>query len=158
MAFFRELTTGRGKNVIVMGRRTYETIPLKARPLARRRCCILSKTWSQENHLDVSIYSSIPELLSDLGIARNRHDTVFVIGGETIYAQFLSKYLYLCEKIYVTRFRENYQCDKFFPLGRREKFPPGASARGFPQFYKVLRVSGCRARRKSLPGPASRYY
>lgn len=124
MAFFRELTTGRGKNVIVMGRRTYETIPLKARPLARRRCCILSKTWSQENHLDVSIYSSIPELLSDLGIARNRHDTVFVIGGETIYAQFLSKYLYLCEKIYVTRFRENYQCDKFFPWDDVKSFRP----------------------------------
>ena len=117
MKFFRETTIGRGKNVVVMGRRTYETIPLKSRPLSNRRCCILSKTWSQENHLDISIYSSIAELLTDLGIARTRYDNVFVIGGENIYTQFLSKYLYLCDKIYVTRFRENYQCDKFFPLG-----------------------------------------
>ena len=124
MKFFRETTTGRGKNIVVMGRQTYETIPHRKRPLSNRRCCILSKSWAQENHLDVSIYASIPELLSDLAIARNRYDHVFVIGGESIYTQFLSKYLYLCDKIYVTKFRENYQCDKFFPWDRVKSFRP----------------------------------
>ncbi len=136
MTFFRETTTGRGRNIVVMGRLTYETIPLKARPLANRRCCILSKTWSQENHLDLSVYPSIPELLTDLGIARKRYDNVFVIGGESIYKQFLSKYLYLCDKIYVTRFRENYQCDKFFPWDDVKNFRAVQSPSVFHSFTR----------------------
>ena len=124
MNFFRETTTGRGKNVVVMGRRTYETIPTRNRPLSNRRCCVLSKSWNQESNLDVSIYSSIPELLTDLGISRKRYDHVFVIGGESVYKQFLSKYLYLCDKIYVTKFRDNYQCDKFFSWDEVKKFRP----------------------------------
>ena len=122
MKFFRETTIGRGKNVVVMGRRTYETIPLQNKPLVSRRCCVLSKTWNQENNYDVSIYSSIPDLLADLGVSRNRYDRVFVIGGESIYTQFISKYLYLCDKIYVTKFRETYQCDKFFPWDTVKNF------------------------------------
>ena len=124
MNFFRETTTGRGKNVVVMGRRTYDTIPTRSRPLSNRRCCVLSKSWNQESNLDVSIYSSIPELLTDLGISRKRYDHVFVIGGESVYKQFLSKYLYLCDKIYVTKFRDNYQCDKFFSWDEVKKFRP----------------------------------
>ena len=120
MKFFRETTIGRGKNVVVMGRKTYETIPPENRPLAHRRCCVLSRRWKQEENYDVTVYHSIPELLQSLGSARKRYDTVFVIGGEEIYRQFLQNYLYLCDKIYWTRFREDYECDRFFPADEHQ--------------------------------------
>ncbi len=113
MKFFRQTTVGRGKNVVIMGRKTYETIPHP--PLQNRKCCVLSRTWNQSEHYAVSVYSSIPEVLADLGATRKRYDTIYLIGGESVYHQFLQQYIYLCDKIYVTKFREIYDCDKTFP-------------------------------------------
>ena len=122
MKFFRETTVGRGKNVVIMGRKTYQTIPTGNRPLKNRKCCVLSRTWKQEENFDIAIFSSIPTLLTNLGATRKRYDHIYVIGGESVYRQFIEDYLYLCDKIYVTKFRDSYECDQFFPWDTVKEF------------------------------------
>ena len=57
--FFRDITLGRGKNAIIMGRGTYEAIPEENRPLQGRHCVIISRTWKQEEHPEITICESL---------------------------------------------------------------------------------------------------
>ncbi len=138
MTFFRDTTTGRGKNAVIMGRKTYETIPPKHRPLKNRHCCVVSRTWSQQDHPEVTVYNSLSSALFLMGASARRYDTIFVAGGEEIYDQIVDKYLYLCDRIYVSRFREEHECDKFFPWDKVKSFDTfkaPAKCRDFTRHY-----------------------
>src|SRR5271154_5741000 len=65
--FFRESTTGKGKNVVIMGRLTYESIPEEYRPLPRRRCVVISRTWRQEDHPEIGVFPSLIDALAGIG-------------------------------------------------------------------------------------------
>lgn len=114
--FFRDTTMGKGKNVVIMGRITYEAIPEDLRPLQGRRCVIVSKTWKQEEHPEISIYPSLIDALAGVGANINRYDEVFVAGGEQLYNEAVHNFLYLCRRIYVTKFKTDYSCDQHFPF------------------------------------------
>lgn len=122
--FFRDTTVGRRKNAIIMGRRTYEAIPLKNKPLAERATYVISKTWKQEDHQEVTVCESILEALT---MTSNKsgggYENIFVAGGETIYKAVTTNYLYLCDRVYVTKFKMNYECDQFFDFGAIKDFP-----------------------------------
>lgn len=122
MKFFRETTFGSGKNVVIMGRKTYESIPPQHRPLEGRLNVVISKTWRQEDHQGVCVYPSFAEALA--GIGTKRYDAIFVIGGESIYNDVVNNYLYLCDKIYVTKFKTDYDCTQFFPWEKVKSMPP----------------------------------
>lgn len=111
MKFFRELTVGNKNNCCIMGRKTYESIPKRFRPLKDRDCIVISNTWEQENYPEVKIVKSLEEALD----IKKSYDNVFVIGGEKVYEEALKKYTNLCNKIYVTEFNKSYDCDVFFP-------------------------------------------
>ena len=72
--------------------------------------------------MDIALFPSIPALLTNLGATHKRYDHIYVIGGESVYQQFIRDYLYLCDKIYVTKFRDNYDCDQFFPWDSVKEF------------------------------------
>jgi dihydrofolate reductase / thymidylate synthase len=115
MRFFRETTIGKRKNAVIMGRLTYEAIPEEYRPLEGRKCIIVSRTWRQEAHPEISVYASLTEALAGIGSSINAYDDVFVCGGEQLYAEAIRDFAYLCKKIYVTRLKADYTCDQFFP-------------------------------------------
>lgn len=115
MKFFRETTIGKGKNVVIMGRITYESIPEEFRPLKGRKCIIISRSWKQDAHPEISVYSSLTEALAGLGANINAYDDIFIAGGEQIYAEAVRDYMYLCKKVYVTRFKLDYSCTQVFP-------------------------------------------
>ncbi|MFI3249778.1 MAG: dihydrofolate reductase [Eubacteriales bacterium] len=98
---FQSLTTGHG---VVLGRKTLSTFP-HAKPLPRRTNYILSSDPSFEVEGGV-VCRSVDEFLE-----RASEDTVFVIGGGTVYEQLLP----LCSKVYVTKIAHSYQADCFFP-------------------------------------------
>lgn len=123
MQFFREKTVGNGKNVVIMGRKTYESIPPDHRPLKSRLNVVVSRTWKQEDHMDVTIYPSFLEALIGVGSMKNRYENVFVIGGESIYNESVREYMYLCNEVFVTKFKEDYDCDQFFSWEKISDMP-----------------------------------
>ena len=78
LALFRELTTG---STVVMGRRTWESLPERFRPLPGRTNVVLSRdpAWSAAGAVRAG---SVAHVLAT-------HDGLWVIGGGTVYAAFL---------------------------------------------------------------------
>lgn len=116
MRFFRDTTVGNKKNVVIMGRATYESLPDEVRPLPNRKCAVISNQWQQIDHPDVMVYSSIADALKGIGQTEKLYDEIFIAGGEGIYNEIVRDWMYLCKKIYVTHFKLDYKCDKFFPV------------------------------------------
>lgn len=121
--FFRDTTTGSGNNVIIMGRKTYESLPIEVRPLQKRHNIVISKSWNQTDHTEVVVQPSLTDALASLANSRKQFDKVFICGGEQLYREAIERFLYLCDKIFVTRFKSNYECDQFFPLDSVKNFP-----------------------------------
>jgi dihydrofolate reductase len=78
MALFRELTTG---GTVVMGRRTWESLPERFRPLPGRTNVVLTSDprWSAEGARRAG---SVDDVLA-------AHPSVWVIGGGVVYEAFL---------------------------------------------------------------------
>ena len=96
--WFKSLTTS---NVVVMGRRTFESI---GRPLPNRETVVLSR--SGFAHPGVRTIRSLDEI--DLG---NESREVFICGGANIYAQALP----LCSDLFLTVVKRVVEGDTFFP-------------------------------------------
>jgi dihydrofolate reductase len=78
MALFRELTTG---STVVMGRRTWESLPERFRPLPGRTNVVLTSdpAWWADG---ASRAGSVDEVLAE-------HRSLWVIGGGVVYDEFL---------------------------------------------------------------------
>jgi dihydrofolate reductase/thymidylate synthase len=125
MKFFRDTTIGRRKNAVIMGRLTYESIPEDLRPLDGRKCIIISRSWKQEHHPEISVYPSLSDALAGLGGSINAYEDVYIAGGEQLYAEAIRDFMYLCKKIHVTRFKSDYGCNQFFPFDAVKELPNG---------------------------------
>jgi thymidylate synthase len=120
---FRELTIGRGRNAVIMGRKTYELIPPEKRPLKNRKCIVISRAWNQAHHTGILVYPTLLEALAGAAGPPARFEEIFIAGGEMLYDEAVRRLLYLCNKIYVTTYRSDYQCDQFFPIDLIKDFP-----------------------------------
>ena len=95
---FRELTTG---HTVVMGRRTYESLPDAFRPLPVRRNVVVSA--------DPAYHADGADVVHDLGAALDGGG--FVIGGGAVYAQALPR----AQRVYATELESEVDGDTFFP-------------------------------------------
>lgn len=120
--FVRTTTVGKKKNVVIVGRITYEKI-LKEEPLVKRTTYVISRTYSQQNHPGVHIFPSIREALS--AAALGSFDEVFIIGGVSIFKEITERWMYLCEAIHWTQFKMDYKCDEHFSETVLDKIPEG---------------------------------
>ena len=103
MERFKSLTSG---HKVIMGRKTYESIPPKFRPLPNRTNIVVSRAWSTGD--DVIIARSPREALEIVG----PNETGFVIGGGEIYAATLP----FASKIHLTVVQySGVDGDAFFP-------------------------------------------
>lgn len=99
---FRELTTG---HAIIMGRKTYESLPNGALP--HRRNIIVSSSMKEMEGCEV-----YPNLDAALKAAEGKTEETFIIGGESIYRQSLPA----AHKLYLTVVDDApQQADAFFP-------------------------------------------
>ena len=85
---FRELTTG---HAIIMGRKTYESLPNGALP--HRRHIVVSRSMKEMEGCEV-----YPNLDAALKAAEGKTEETFIIGGESIYRQSLP----VARKLYLT--------------------------------------------------------
>ena len=107
MKFFKETTTG---HCIITGRKNYESIPSKYRPLKDRTNIVVTRSLDyKEDNLAVcnSIEAAI-ELAKSIG-----EKEVFVIGGGQIYQECLEKNL--IDKMYITNVDSVFEADTYFP-------------------------------------------
>jgi thymidylate synthase len=118
--FFRDTTIGNGKNVVVMGRKTYEALGEDAHsqtnPLPNRTLVVISSLLRPQDHQNISIFPTIGDALQYLGQREKLFDDIFIVGGEKIFDECVREWLYLCKKIFVTQFKIDWKCDKFFPI------------------------------------------
>lgn len=101
---FREETMGK---VVVMGRKTFESLPGK-QPLYGRTNIILSRD-SNYKVKGALVCGSISEALKELG--KYPEEDCFIIGGQSVYEQF---YPY-CNVAHVTYIDYTYNGDTCFP-------------------------------------------
>ncbi len=101
---FREKTTG---NVVVMGRKTLESFP-GGRPLKDRVNIVLTKEDRESIDGEVIVHS-MEEAMEE--IKKYPEESIYIIGGETIYRQFLP----YCDEAYVTKIEHKYEADAHFP-------------------------------------------
>jgi len=116
MAHFAKRTTGAGNNAVIMGRSTWFSIPV--RPLRRRANLILStKEAEHAAESQEHWFHSIPALFAHLESAN--YDEVWIIGGASIYEQFLTMHAnneIVIDEVCITKMEGTYDCDTFFPL------------------------------------------
>ncbi len=119
LKFFKEITTGRGNNAVIMGSNTWFSIPPNFRPLRERKNIILSKRkiFDAGGSDEVVRFESIALCLESLHRV-SIYEEVFVIGGEKVYQQFLPLAPQI-KSLYITEIEEDFECTKFFP---REEF------------------------------------
>ena len=109
------------KNVVIMGRKTWESIPPEFRPLKDRTNVVIStqdRTKLDSVPDDVVVASDI---LSGLEALEQRVKDgqalpvgrAFVIGGSSIYRTALE--LPQTKSVLLTRIRKDFECDTFFP-------------------------------------------
>ena len=104
MKFFKEKTSG---HCIITGRKNYESIPEKYRPLINRTNIVVThqKNYSAPGTIVVhTIADALKEAES------RKDDEVFIIGGAEIYKQTIDK----VNTIYLTQIDENFDGDVFF--------------------------------------------
>jgi dihydrofolate reductase len=104
LRWFKQLTMD---HTIVMGRRTWESI---GRPLPGRRMVVVSRQADFRPRIDA--VQTAASLDSALQIAQvSGDDEAFVIGGEELYREALSK----ADRLYYTRVHAKVPGDAFFP-------------------------------------------
>lgn len=101
MRRFRELTRGA---TVVMGRRTFESLPDAFRPLPERRNLVLSGDASYRP-AGAEVFASLDDALAAC------EGDCFVIGGELTYRDALPR----CERLYATEIDAELDGDAFFP-------------------------------------------
>ncbi len=100
---FKKLTTG---NTVIMGRKTYESLPKEYRPLPNRFNIVITR--------DKSYQAKGCLVVNNLEEALRKSDNnreIFIIGGGQIYREGLK----FAERIYLTKIHKNIEGDTYFP-------------------------------------------
>jgi len=107
MNFFKETTKNQ---IVVMGRRNYDSIPEKYRPLPNRLNVILTrnKEFQAENCL---VFNSLKDCLTHFENENERK--VFIIGGGEIYKMALDANC--LDEMFITDVDGVFDADTFFP-------------------------------------------
>lgn len=103
------------QNAVVMGRKTWESLPEKYKPLPYRKNIVMSRSmffdYRCQSFEDIN---DVIQYCSDANCAQ-----LMVIGGAEIYELFLDSKV--VKYIYLTRIDNHYKCDRFFPKFYGEK-------------------------------------
>ena len=121
MSLFSKRTTGAGKNVVLMGKNTWYSIPENRRPLKNRTNIVISRNQmesapTQPCHTFTSICDAVAHCEKC-----GEYDEVWVIGGSGIYNEFLNTHYDKLHRVYITYVctnsdGEKYECDTFINI------------------------------------------
>jgi dihydrofolate reductase/thymidylate synthase len=99
------------QNAVLMGRKTWESLPESFKPLPGRLNIILSRQKDHDLPHGVLLADSLDEALRKANQANV--EQLFVIGGGRIFEEALPHPQ--CEKLYITQLKGEFGCDTFLP-------------------------------------------
>ncbi|KAM9821254.1 dihydrofolate reductase isoform 5-T5 [Syngnathus typhle] len=130
--YFRKMTATASveakKNVVIMGRKTWFSIPEKNRPLNKRINIVLSRQLkvppTGAHHLAPDFCSALRLIDTELS---DQADQVWVIGGSSLYKELMLSQG--TKRLFVTQVLKQFPCDTFFPEFCSDKYNllPGAN-------------------------------
>jgi dihydrofolate reductase/thymidylate synthase len=123
MAFFKKLTTDPPspglRNAVVMGRKTWDSIPDRFRPLPERINVVISRRTSLRLAKDVIRAANFDRALAAIDALPSIGRT-FVIGGGEVFREAIQHPELQC--VYLTRVHATLDCDTFLaPLPQKLK-------------------------------------
>lgn len=123
---FQRMTTtssAEGKqNLVIMGRKTWFSIPEKNRPLKDRINLVLSRELKeppQGAHFLAKSLDDALELIEQPELT-NKVDMVWIVGGSAVYREAINKPGH--HRLFVTRIMQEFESDVFFPEIDLEKY------------------------------------
>jgi len=126
MYFFMNKTKN---NIVIMGKNTFFSLPTQHRPLTNRLNIVLTRN-PQDNTNEYAnlLFTNNSNIYQAILNNRNKYYEmypflhkefkIFFIGGKTIYEQFIP----LCNKIWVTHLKCDYNCDLFIDYHYSKQF------------------------------------
>ena len=109
LAHFKAVTLG---GTVVMGRKTWESLPERFRPLPGRMNIVLSRNPAFHKPEGVLHATAFTDAMSKLA-HEDKIERIFVIGGQQIFKEAIVHPL--CERIYLTKILQSFNCDAFLP-------------------------------------------
>ncbi|XP_053147208.1 dihydrofolate reductase [Hemicordylus capensis] len=116
-------TTQEGKqNVVIMGKKTWFSIPEDKRPLKDRINIVLSKELKEAPKGAHFLARSLAEALKLLESSEleSKTDMVWIVGGSTVYKAAMDEPIH--QRLFVTRILCEFESDTFFPEIDLEKY------------------------------------
>ncbi len=146
---FKEITSSPDpskKNVVIMGRKTWESLPERFRPLPQRINVVLTRD-SKMIFPDGVLKADSLEVAARLvesAVSRETRGEIFVIGGGEIFKQAIHHPA--CRKLYLTHIHQIFDCDTFFPaipknfkeISRSSDVTENGSTYHFADYQKFL--------------------
>jgi dihydrofolate reductase len=112
LKYFKETTKG---HVVIMGRKNYESIPEKYRPLPGRTNIIISRN-TDYNAPDCILVNSINAAIDEAKKLNNNE--AFIIGGGEIYRQSIP----IADKLFLTRIHGDFDGDTYFDIPKHNNW------------------------------------
>lgn len=112
MIRFRNITMG---FPVVMGRKTFESFRFFSKegvpkPLSGRTNIVISSSLKEDTYSDILVVREASKLINFVR-DKLKSDKLFIIGGESIYREFLP----ITDTLYLTEIEGDVDGDKFFP-------------------------------------------
>lgn len=112
MKYFMQTTRG---HHVIMGRKNYQSIPEKFRPLPNRTNIVVTRQQGFSAPGCIVVHS----IEQGLEVARNNNETeVFIIGGSEIYRAGFA----YAEKLYLTEIDTTLEGDTYFPSFNKQQW------------------------------------
>lgn len=99
-------------NAVIMGRKTWESIPETYRPMPGRKNIVLSRSKDIELPEGVILANSIEESI-EIANQLEEVESIFITGGGVIYSESIQKSI--PDEVLITRISGTHNCDAFFP-------------------------------------------
>lgn len=109
-------SVAKGQNAVIMGRKSWDSIPDKFRPLPGRLNIVLTRSAAPSPTgapfpPGVLVAASLDEALKQA--ESHNVDQIFVIGGAQVFKEALQHPA--CRELLVTEVEGDFECDTFFP-------------------------------------------
>lgn len=142
LQYFHDMTAN---SVVIMGRKTWDSIPMEYSPLPNRINIVLSRNKKLDLPDGVLLSDSLEKALAIAGDEQDaqRAKQIFVIGGAEIYKLAISHAD--CVKLFLTHIEAEFDCDVFFPQYENQF---ELSSRENTQTYEQLQFAFCQYKRK----------